>query len=144
FFFTNNFTGLTNGSNVAFITFLPPDLARPRNLDADIDLYVSKAPALVDLDAVAVAGAWASTNRGGTEVVVFTNALVGLDQIYYLGVKSEDQQGVEFGVVGLSTDTPFDEPDPFGNRILHGMPPSVEIPDGSPDAPGAALMFAVG
>ena len=45
-----------------------------------------------------------------------------MDQIYYLGVKSEDQQGAEFGVVGLSTDTPFDEPDPFGNRILHGIP----------------------
>src|SRR5206468_1438407 len=111
------------------------------NLDADIDLYVSRNPALTNLDAGTIAAAFTSRERGGTEVVVFTNALVGLDQIYYVAVKSEDQQGAEFGVVGLSTDIPFDEGDAFGNRILHGTPPSVEIPDGSPHAPGAALMF---
>ena len=48
------------------------------------------------------------------------------------------------GVVGLSTDTPFDETGDNGSRVLRGMPPSVQIPDGSPDRPGAALMFAVG
>src|SRR5206468_4449021 len=55
-FFTNNISGLTNGSNVAFITFLPPELGRPRNLDADIDLYVSRDPGLVNLDAAVIAG----------------------------------------------------------------------------------------
>jgi subtilisin family serine protease/subtilisin-like proprotein convertase family protein len=144
FFFTNNFSGLTNGSNVAFITFLPPDLSRPRNLDADIDLYVSTNAGLLNLDAAVIAGAWASTNRGGTELVVFTNAAVGLDKIYYIGVKSEDQQGAEFGIVGLSTDLPFDASGSGGSRILRALPPSVEIPDGSPPSPGGALMFAVG
>ena len=39
FFFTNqNVSGLTNGSNVAFVTFLPPNLSRSRVLEADIDL----------------------------------------------------------------------------------------------------------
>ncbi|HXT39183.1 MAG TPA: S8 family serine peptidase, partial [Candidatus Angelobacter sp.] len=143
-FFTNNTTGLTNGSNVAFITFLPPDLSRPRNLDADIDLYVSMDPALTNLDGAAITNSFKSLNRGGTEVVVFTNAVVGLDQIYYIGVKSEDQQGAEFGIVSLSTDTPFDAAGDNGSRILRGMPPTVEIPDGAPDQPGAALMFAIG
>ncbi|PYJ79367.1 MAG: hypothetical protein DME22_25545, partial [Verrucomicrobia bacterium] len=142
-FFTNNLSGLTNGSNVAFITFLPPDLSRPRNLDADIDLYVSTNAALIELDAAVIANAYKSTNRGGNEVIIFTNAAVGLDQIYYIGVKSEDQQGAEFGIVGLSTDVPFSAEDPYGNRTLRGMPFTVEIPDGTPDAPGAALMFAV-
>ena len=54
FFLTNTVSGLTNGSNVAFITFLPPDLSRPRNLDADIDLYVSRDPALLNLDGAAI------------------------------------------------------------------------------------------
>jgi len=59
-FFTNNFTGLTNGSNVAFITFLPPDLSRSRNLDADIDLYVSRDPKLLGLDTAAITNAFKS------------------------------------------------------------------------------------
>ncbi|PYM12382.1 MAG: hypothetical protein DME18_11560, partial [Verrucomicrobia bacterium] len=142
-FFTNNISGLTNGSNVAFITFLPPELGRPRNLDADIDLYVSGDPGLVNLDAAVIAGAWASTNRGGNEAVIFTNAPVGTNVVYYIGVKSEDQQGAEFGIVGLSTDIPFSAEDPNGNRTLRGMPLRVEIPDGTPEKPGAALMFAV-
>src|SRR5207247_2512394 len=41
----------TNFTNVAIVTFLPPDLSRARFLDADIDLYVSDTnPALTNLD----------------------------------------------------------------------------------------------
>src|SRR5439155_491153 len=81
---------------------------------------------------------------GLTNGVALLKGRVGIERSYSRGGKSEGQRGAEFGVVGLSTDTPFDEPDPFGKRILHGMAPSMEIPDGSPEAPGAALMFAVG
>ncbi|HVY71246.1 MAG TPA: S8 family serine peptidase, partial [Verrucomicrobiae bacterium] len=44
------FGTLTNGSNVAFVTFLPPNLGTPRNEEADIDLYVSTNPAITNLD----------------------------------------------------------------------------------------------
>ncbi|HOX03978.1 MAG TPA: S8 family serine peptidase [Candidatus Paceibacterota bacterium] len=138
---TNSTVVLTNGTNVAFITFTPPNLSRPRQREADLDLYVSKNPALTNLDAAAIAAAGRSANRGGTEVVAYTNAALG--DIFYVGVKSEDQQAAEFDMVVLSSDQPFDE-DQDGNRILHGMPVNVPIPDGSPDEPKAALMFAVG
>ncbi|HUL51500.1 MAG TPA: S8 family serine peptidase, partial [Candidatus Nitrosotalea sp.] len=145
-FTTNNFSGMTNGSNVAFITFLPPNAARPRNLDADIDLYVSQDPQLTNLSPAVLSAPSTSKSlhRGGTESVVFTNAPVGPDVVYYVGVKSEDQQAAEFGIIALSTDLPFDAAGPNGSRVLHGYPANVPIPDGSPQAPGGALVFAIG
>src|SRR6266487_1206365 len=143
FFFTNTVSGLTNGSNVAFITFPDGHLALPRNLGPDIDLYVSADPALTNLNAVVIANAFKSLNRGGTESVVFTNAPVGPNKIFYIGVKSEDQQAAEFGIVAFSSNEPFAQQDPFGNHLLRGLPPSVAIPDGSGDTPGGVRMFAV-
>src|SRR6185503_11755442 len=68
--FTNdavtNFTSLRHGSNVAFITFIPPNLSRPRNLDADIDLYVSRDGRLTNLEPTVIANSFKSLNRGGT------------------------------------------------------------------------------
>jgi subtilisin-like proprotein convertase family protein len=142
--FVTNVSVLTNGSNIAFITFIPPNLARPRNLEADIDLYVSQNPALTNLDPAVVEASFKSRSRGGTELIVFTNAVVNTNEIYYIGVKSEDQQAAEFGIVALSTDLPFDELDEDGNRVLRGLPTNVEVPDGSPNDPGAAYIFAVG
>jgi subtilisin-like proprotein convertase family protein len=133
-------TSLTNGTNVAFITFVPPNLAQPRLHEADIDLYVSTNAALTNLDATVLALADRSTNRGGTELVFYTNAAIG--QIYYIGVKAEDQQGAEYGFVGLSTDLPFDE-DINGNRLIHVMPPLLDIPDGSPQRPGGVYAFGI-
>jgi subtilisin-like proprotein convertase family protein len=137
---TNNPLSLTNGTNVAFITFIPPNLARPRLAEADIDLYVSTNSALTNLDAEVLAHADKSTNRGGTELVFYTNAVIG--ETYYIGVKAEDQQGAEYGFVGLSTDLPFDE-ESNGNRIVHVLPPNLEIPDGSPQKPGGAYAFGI-
>ena len=139
-FMTNSLLSLTNGSNVAFITFIPPNLSRPRNREADIDLYVSTNSAITNLDPLVIAAADKSTNRGGTEVVVYTNA--PLDQVYYVGVKCEDQQGAEYGFVGLSSNRPFDE-EVNGNRVLHGLPVPVDIPDGTPDKAGAVNVFAI-
>lgn len=149
--FTNVFStnqpysaSLTNGQNVAFITFVPPNLSKPRNFDADIDLYVSRNPAITNLDTAALAGADRSNGRGGTETVVYTNAPVGSDAVFYIAVKSEDQQGAEYGFVALSSNEPFERTDEFGNRLLRAMPPVVEIPDGSPSEPSGVYMFAVG
>ena len=133
---------LTNGPNVAFITFLTPNLGIPRTNEADIDLYVSTNSALTNLDAAAITNADKSVKRGGNELVFYTNAPLG--QVYYLGVKSEDQQAAEFGLISLSSDHPFDEATANGGRLLHGIPVNVMIPDGSPQKPGFGMMFAIG
>lgn len=140
-FFTNqNLSGLTNGSNVAFITFLPPNLSRPRNVESDIDLYVSKNPALLTLDPGAIANADKSLLRGGTELLVYTNATT--NDIFYIGVKAEDQQASEFGLIVLSTDEAFSDTDEFGNQRLFSRGLPVAIPDGSNEDPGGVLVFA--
>lgn len=141
-FVTNTQNSITNGTNVAFITFYPPNLSKPRNVDADIDLYVSTNPALTNLDAAVLAASSKSTNRGGTQVVYFTNSNIGT--VYYVGVKAEDQQAAEFGLFGISSDKPFTSLDDKGRFVLTGFPANVFIPDGSPEKPGAALMFAIG
>lgn len=139
--YTPEFVGITNGSNVAFVTFSPQNLSIPRVIDADIDLYVSTDPALTNLSPAAIAAASKSRNPGGTEQVVFTNSTLGT--VYYIGVKSEDQQAAEFGFVALSSNLPFDEDDPNGNRIVRGLPFWVSVPDGSPDQPNAAYVFGI-
>jgi subtilisin family serine protease/subtilisin-like proprotein convertase family protein len=142
--FTNNPSGLVNGSNVAFVTFLPPNVSRSRNLDADIDLYVSTDAQLTNLVSAVVDGAFKSRGRSGTELVIFTNAAVGLNSIFYIGVKSEDQQAAEYGIAAFSTEVPFESTDADGNLILRGVPPNVLIPDGSPSSPGFVPVFAFG
>ncbi len=113
--FTNQwrFYVLTNDqgyANAAFATFLPPNLSLPRlgvnqtNLDnatrreADIDLYVSTNPALVNLDTTALAAADKALGRGGTQVVAYNDAAPG--EVYYIGVKSEDQEAAQYALPG--------------------------------------------
>ena len=132
---------ITNGSNVVFATFLPPNLGLPRATGADVDLYVSTNSALTNLDPVVLASADKSVGRGGTEFVFYTNAPLG--QVYYVGVKSEDQQGAEYAFIGLSSNIPFDQRDAFGNFIVQGQPLHVPIPDGSAAHPGGVLIFAL-
>jgi subtilisin-like proprotein convertase family protein len=139
-----NLVGITNGPNVAFISFFPPNISRPRNVDADIDLYVSRDQAdgatLLELNPAVIAAADKSTQRGGTEVVFYTNSFDG--EVFYIGVKAEDQQASEFGLVGLSSQLPFDEL--INGRLeVRFFPFNAEIPDGSPTKPGAALLFGV-
>ena len=141
-FLTNSTSTLTNGTNVAFITFRPPNISEPRSsLEADIDLYVSKNPGLLTLDANAVAGARKSIKRGGTESIVYNDAQPG--EIFYVGVKSEDQQGGEYGLVVISSNDPFEE-NQNGSRVLRGFPARAVIPDGVASLPGAVQIFAVG
>ena len=148
-----NGLGFTNGPNVAFVTFLPPNLSRPRNFEADVDLYVSMDPGLINLDADVIsdaimgnniAGTGVSRGPGGTEAVILTNQITGSGQVYYIGVKSEDHQGGEYAIVGVSQDKPFEDLE-NGQRVLNGVPLNQGIiPDGSPNAPGAGLVLALG
>src|SRR5205823_11871651 len=117
------------------------NISEPRNSEADIDMYVSSDSALLQLDPAAVAAARQSLGRGGSELVVYTNAVLG--QIFYIAIKSEDQQGGEYSFVAISSNEPFDE-GRNGSRILRGCPLHAVIPDGSANLPGSVQVFAVG
>jgi subtilisin-like proprotein convertase family protein len=139
-------------TNAAFVTFLPPTISIPRmgvreddvenatRGEGDIDLYVSTDPDLLRLSPAAVAAARQSRGRGGTEVVIYTNAVP--NTTYYVGVKSEDQEGVEYGLLGVFSDEPFSE-DENGTVHVRGFPVPTEIPDGSPENPGGAFVFGI-
>ncbi|MDB6067815.1 MAG: Peptidase and in kexin sedolisin [Pedosphaera sp.] len=160
FYVFTNTAAVTNTSytNVAFITFLPPNLSLPRpgasqevappstnatRFDgADIDLYVSTDSTLTNLNPVAIANAQKSLTRTGTEKVLYTNSAGG--QVYYIGVKSEDQEAAEFGLVGVATQLPFGQLDSNGNvplTILGTFP--MAIPDGAPSSPGQVFVLAI-
>ena len=79
--------------------------------------------------------------RGGTEFIVYTNQAPG--QIYYVGVKSEDQEGAQYGFVVVATTNSFGQHDGNGNAVLTPLTgyPAV-IPDGSPGLPeGTNVLF---
>jgi len=130
------YTNTTFFTNVAIATFLPPDLSRTRYLDADIDLYVTPDRTLTNLDVNAIANARKSLSRGGSELVIFTNAAPG--SILYVGVKSEDQQAAEFGIIAIASNA-FGDRDKNGNIRLNFVPIAFDVPDGSPEAPQAGV-----
>lgn len=139
--FTNTFVEvenavLTNGQNVAFTTFLPPNLSDPgRNLSADVDLYVSRGDAgLLSLNPASLAAADKSIQQGGTESIIYEDAAIG--EVFYIGVKAEDQKAAEFAIIGISTDQPFSLIDDDGNLRLNGFPVGRLIEDGTPLQPG--------
>ncbi len=154
FYAITNENGFTNA---AFLTFLPPTLSIPRmgvfansegnstRPEADIDLFVAPPSipnnfALTNLDPAVVAASTKSFSRGGTETIIYSNATPG---VYYIGVKSEDQMAAEYGLVGVFSRYPFGSSDDQGNQTLIGIPAPAAIPDGSPDHPGAAYIFAI-
>jgi subtilisin-like proprotein convertase family protein len=134
---------VTNGKNVAFVTFFPPNLSSPRNQDADIDLYVSLDPGLTNLVPSVVQNAFKSVQRGGTESIVFTNAPVN-GEVYYIGVKSEDQKAADYSFVVVSSTNPFGTQNPNGNVVINGIPIVQPIPDGTSTKPGVGYMLALG
>ena len=141
---TNTAVGATSGPNVAFVTFLPPNLSQPRSQkEADIDLYVSRDRRLTNLEPTVVAGAFKSTQRGGTELVTFTNARVAADEVFYVGVKSEDQQASEFSFIALSSQRPFGSVNGKGELVFPGFSIKQPIPDGTPDHPGYGLSMSL-
>jgi len=128
------------GKHVAFITFMAPNLSTPRYREADIDMYVSRDANLTNLVPAVLDAAFRSTGRGGTEYIIFDDAKVGKDEVFYIGVKSEDQMAAEFGLVGLSTDNANGFMD-NGNLLMMPMPGI--IPDGSAANPGGVSMFGI-
>jgi subtilisin-like proprotein convertase family protein len=143
-----------NFTNASFVTFMPPNLSVPRmgvtNLDnpdnaarveADIDMYVSTDPSLTNLNRFAIAAADKSVGRGGTEFIVKSNAAPA--SVYYIGIKSEDQQAAEYGFLGVFSLLPPSSTDTNGNVFMRGMPVPAVIPVGTPPNPKAALVLGI-
>jgi subtilisin-like proprotein convertase family protein len=154
-----------NTTNAAFITFDAYNLSVPRmgvyedsvanatRPQADIDLYVSINPGLTNLDPNVISnclaasvngtgkGSGASLSQGGTEFVYFTDSTPG--QIYYVGVKSEDQMASEYGFIPIFTATPFSQLNPNGDLVVNGLLLPAAIPDGDNAQPGVVTVFAL-
>jgi subtilisin-like proprotein convertase family protein len=132
-----------NGSNVVFATFFPPNLSRSRVRDADVDLFVSMDPNLTNLSPAVLdsPATLRSIRRGGSEFITLSNSVMG--DVFYVGVKAEDQQGAEFGFFAAASALPFSQRDAEGNLIVNFLPVPAPIPDGEASAPQAALMVGV-
>ena len=143
-------------TNVAFVTFSPPELGVPRmgvgqtgdpqngvRQEADIDLYVSTSAALTNLDTATLNAAYQSVGRTGTEKVLLTNSTPGT--VYYIGIKSEDQQGAQYGFVAVALTNSFNQQDSNGNTVLTVLTPPLPtaIPPGTPAHPGSVTVLAV-
>ena len=138
------FTNTTGFSNVAILTFMPPNLSLARNYEADLDLYVSTDPtgiAITNLDATILADAQSSVGRLGSELIVYSNSSAGA--IYYIGVKSEDQMAAEYAIVALASQGPFSGRDASNNVIITFTPLPADIPDGSPSQPGGTNLIGI-
>ena len=59
-----------------------------------------------------------SLGRGGTETVIYSNSAPG--EVYYIGVKSEDQQAGDFGFYAVAQQAPFDSENPNGSITFTG------------------------
>jgi len=167
FYLVTNTGTASDFTNAAFITFNPPTLSLPRmgvyadsqadatKPEADIDLYVSTDPTITNLNPAVISNCIsggvaivpgttfnsASLTRGGTEFVADTNSTPG--EVYYVGVKSEDAAGSEYGFLAVFTDQPFSTTDGNGNVTAHGFALPASIPDGSPAHPGLTNIFAL-
>ncbi len=127
-------------TNVAFATFLPPNLSIARNTQADIDMYVSTSPALLTLNPIAVSNAYKSLSRGGTETFVSTNAT---SLVWYIGIKSEDQQAADFGFYAVAQTNGFSVLNPNGSVTATGTAVPVSIPDAAVGAPAFVFAFLI-
>lgn len=134
----------TNGTNVYFVTYLTEpggNLSRSRTNGPDIDLYVSRDPGLTNLVPAAVAAARKSTSRETFELLDFIGEELSEDNIFYVGVKSEDHQAGQYGIFGISTDEFL--MDANGNPTPIAFPLTPNIPDGTPANPGVGQWLAL-
>ena len=156
FYVITNNTGFTNA---AFLTFTPPTLSIPRmgvfadsvdnatRPEADIDLFVAP-PTLVLPPNYELTNLWTnvlvaadkSVGRGGTEMVVYSNAVNGL---YYLGVQCQDQMAAQYAIMGVFSQLPFGTSDANGDQSLIGIPTYAPIPDGNSLHPGYVQVIAI-
>jgi subtilisin-like proprotein convertase family protein len=151
-----HFYVLTNNTpftNAAFATFLAQTLAVPRmgptnyilpeeatRVESDIDMFVSKDPALLQMDPAALTAADKSLKRLGTELVAYTNA--AQNDVYYVGIHSEDRQAGEYAFFGVFSELPFSQSDSNG-VLVRGINVPANIPDGTPDKPGGAMVIGI-
>ena len=144
-------------TNALFATFNPVELSIPpvgvnapnvndaTRPEADIDLYVARSsvfgllPALnlTNLDPTILANCDKSLGRGGTEDLIYTNAQQ--DEVFVIGVKSEDQEAAEYQFVSLFTLQPFND----GQNNFEFLPVPQAIPSGTPTKAGVARLFTV-
>ncbi len=158
-------------TNAAFVTFSPETLSIPRmgvfagsqvdatRAEADIDVYVTTDPTLTNLNPVAISNCLAggqigfssppgvkfygaSLGRGGVEYVV-DNGGSKPGQVYYVGIKSEDQMASEYDFIPLFSNIPFSQLDANGNETVNGLPVPINIPDGTPANPGVNFVFGI-
>ena len=158
FYVFTNTPSLTNAAftNVAFVTYDPPNLGVPRmgtreeanpangvRTEADIDLYVSTNPDITNLTPAVINAAFQSVTRTGTEKVLLTNQPQG--QVYYAAVKSEDQQGAQFAFVAVALTNSFGQLDSNGNVTLTIIAPALptSIPTGTAAHPGSVTVLAL-
>jgi subtilisin-like proprotein convertase family protein/sugar lactone lactonase YvrE len=154
----------------AFVTFLPETLSIPREgvfagsdanstrPQADIDLYVASGPnawGLTNLDPTVISNCvngvqvgassagmlfnGTSLSPNGSELVVDTNSTPG--QVYYVGVKCEDQTAAEYAFLSKFSNKPFSTTDSAGNVYATFDP--VNIPDGDATHPGYTDTVAI-
>ncbi len=161
-----------NFTNAAFITFEPNTLSIPRagvfadstanatRPEADIDLYVTTDSNLLVLNPLTISNCivgtqiggtvggnfnGASLSRGGTEYVVDTNSFASTSsgEVYYIGIKSEDQEASEYDFLPVFTTNNFSVLEPNGDEIVNGVQLPINIPDGSPSLPGVAYIIGL-
>lgn len=153
FYIVTNNTTFTNAS---FLISASTDLSLPRigvyqstflnatRRNADLDLYVSQDPALLQLSPAVIAVSDQSRSRNaenGDEAVIYDDSAQG--QVYYIGVKSEDQMAGEFEFFAVFSLVPLAQEDADGYVQAYPFnPPQGSIPDGSPDKPGVSKWIA--
>ncbi len=116
-------TNLSGFNHAAFVLFDPAGLS-PAPVttllsNADLDLYVSMNPLLLELDPSAFGGAWRSTGDGGEEVVVIADAQPGP---YYIAVKCESPYGGTTGIGVFFSQQAFWDVQADGGFRLRGVP----------------------
>jgi subtilisin-like proprotein convertase family protein len=154
-------SNLTSFTNAVFATFAPPDLSVPRmgvreqtvanatRPEADIDLYVAPPSipnnyALTNLDPAVIEATDKSLSRGGTETIIYSNAMTinSTNAVYYVGVKCEDHMAAQYSLQAVFSLLPFGSSDNLGNQTIVGIGTPAPIPDGDPVHPGGVTIPA--
>jgi subtilisin-like proprotein convertase family protein len=157
-------TNLTTFTNAVFITFNAETLATPRMgvlADSianstvpgpDLDMLVTRTstdgnaaeltnlwPSVVSNCLYSTSGDGSSLVSGGTDFVAYTNAVP--NEVFYVGVKSENHMAVQYDFVPIFTQTPFGGQDTNGNQYLNGLNVPQPIAEGTPSAPSKTFVF---
>ena len=158
FYIVSNATSFTNA---AFTVYSANTLSVSREgllaggPDApDLDLYVATYPSdtnafnLTNLDSQVISnciyglnGDAAALSRGAQEIVSFINSSNG--NVYYVGVKCEDQMGAAYNFIPAFSLLPFSSLDQYGNQYINGVNLPVAVPDGSNPHPGSTNVLGL-